>query len=117
MTINGWLQISLTLFAVLVAAIPLGRYMAHVFSGERTFASGVIEPVESGFYAVAGVRPAKEQDWLTYALSMLAFSGISFFSLFAILRLQAFLPWNPQGFDNVPADLAFNTAISFITNT
>ena len=117
MTVNGWLQISLTLFVVLIAAVPLGRYMGRVFNGERTLATVAIAPVERGFYRLAGVNEAKEQDWLAYALSMLAFSAFGFLSLFAILRWQSYLPFNPQGFDNLPADLAFNTAISFITNT
>ena len=117
MTMNGWLQISLTLLAVVLAAIPLAAYMARVFSGERTFATPLFGPMERGFYRLAGVDPQREQGWLAYALAMLAFSVAGFVSLYAILRLQAYLPWNPQGFDNVPADLAFNTAISFITNT
>ena len=117
MTMNGWLQISLTLLAVVLAAIPLGAYMARVFSGERTFAAPLIGPIERGFYRLAGVDPQREQGWLAYTLAMLAFSVVGFVSLYAILRLQAYLPWNPQGFDNVPSDLAFNTAISFLTNT
>jgi K+-transporting ATPase ATPase A chain len=91
--------------------------MARVFSGERTFLSPVLAPVERGFYAMAGVSPEREQGWLSYTLAMLAFSAAGFASLYAILRLQAFLPLNPQGFDGVAPDLAFNTAISFLTNT
>ncbi|MDI7860495.1 potassium-transporting ATPase subunit KdpA [Rhizobiaceae bacterium n13] len=117
MSIIGWLQISLLFLAVLVAIKPLGLYMAKVFSGERTFLSPVLSPVERGFYALAGVDPAKEQGWRSYALAMLAFSAVGFAALYAILRLQAYLPLNPQGFGNVPPDLAFNTAVSFVTNT
>ena len=117
MTLIGWSQIGLTLLIVLAAALPLERYMARVFSGERTFASPLLGAVERGFYRLAGVDQTREQTWLGYGLAMLTFSLVGFASLYAILRLQAFLPWNPQGFDGVPPDLAFNTAISFLTNT
>lgn len=117
MTIVGWLQISLLFVAVLMVVKPLGLYMAKVFSGERTWLSPVFSPIERGLYAAAGVDMKKEQGWLGYTLSMLVFSIASFLALYAILRLQAFLPFNPQGFANVPPDLAFNTAVSFVTNT
>lgn len=102
MTIIGWLQISLLFLAVLVIVKPLGLYMAKVFSGDRTFLSPLFTPVERGLYLLAGVSPKKEQNWLGYTLSMLAFSIAGFVVLYAILRLQAFLPLNPQGFANVP---------------
>ncbi|MCL6708516.1 potassium-transporting ATPase subunit KdpA [Pseudomonas sp. R2.Fl] len=117
MTIIGWLQISLLFLAVLIAVKPLGIYMAKVFSGGRTWLSPLFSPVERGVYGLAGVDPQKEQGWLGYTLAMLAFSLAGFVALYAILRLQAFLPLNPQGFANVPPDLAFNTAVSFVTNT
>ena len=117
MTIIGWLQIGMTLALALAAAAPLGAYMARVFSGERTLASAALGPLERGFYRLAGIDPAREQGWAGYCLAMLVFSAVGYVSLYAILRLQAWLPWNPQGFDGVPPDLAFNTAISFLTNT
>ncbi|MDQ0319262.1 K+-transporting ATPase ATPase A chain [Pararhizobium capsulatum DSM 1112] len=117
MTIIGWLQISLLFLAVLVGVKPLGLFMAKVFSGERTFLSAVLGPIEHGFYRASGIDPNKEQGWLGYTIAMLAFSLVGFVLLFAILRLQAFLPLNPQGFAGVPSDLAFNTAVSFVTNT
>jgi K+-transporting ATPase ATPase A chain len=117
MTILGWLQISLLFIAVLLIIKPLGLYMAKIFAGERTWLSPVFSPVERGLYAAAGVDPKKEQSWLGYTLAMLTFSLAGFLALYAILRLQAFLPLNPQGFANVPPDLAFNTAVSFVTNT
>jgi len=117
MTPNGWLQIILVLGLVLICVRPLGLYMARVFQGERTILSPVLVPVERGFYWLSGVKPEKEQGWLGYTLAMLVFSAAGFASLYAILRLQAYLPWNPQGFDNLSPDLAFNTAISFLTNT
>lgn len=117
MTIVGWLQISLLFLAVLLAIKPLGLYMARVFSGERTVLSPVLAPVESGLYLVSGVNAKKEQGWIAYTLAMLAFSLSGFVVLYAILRLQAYLPLNPAALPNVPADLAFNTAVSFVTNT
>eukprot|EP01032_Pedospumella_encystans_P031591 gene31591-35666_t len=117
MTIVGWLQISLLFLAVLLVIKPLGLYMARVFSGERTFLSPVLGRVERDLYRVSGINPEKEQSWLGYTLAMLAFSLAGFLALYAMLRLQAYLPLNPQGFPGVPADLAFNTAVSFVTNT
>ena len=117
MTIVGWLQISLLFLAVLIAIKPLGLYMARVFSGERTFLSPVLGRVERDLYRVSGINPDKEQSWLGYTLAMLAFSLTGFLALYAMLRLQAYLPLNPQGFPGVPSDLAFNTAVSFVTNT
>jgi potassium-transporting ATPase potassium-binding subunit len=117
MTIVGWAQIVLVLAAVIVAAVPLGAYIAHVLAGERTIFSRVLIPIERAFYKLSGVDPAREQSWLVYATAMLAFSLVGFLSLYALQRLQNVLPLNPQGFDPVPADLAFNMSMSFITNT
>jgi potassium-transporting ATPase potassium-binding subunit len=117
MSLIGWLQIGLVLAAVLVLVKPLGLYIARVFSGERTFMSPVLGPVERGFFALAGVRTDKEQGWLAYTMAVLAFSLIGFLSLYSILRLQNVLPLNPQGFAGLSPDLAFNTAASFVTNT
>ena len=117
MTIVGWAQIVLVLAAVIAAAVPLGAYIAHVLAGERTIFSRVLIPVERAFYKLSGVDPAREQSWAVYASAMLAFSLVGFLSLYAMQRLQNILPLNPQGFDPVPADLAFNTSMSFITNT
>ncbi len=117
MTVMGWLQILLILAAVVAAAIPLGTYIARVMTGQRTFMTAVVSPIERGFYALAGVNPQREQGWRTYTVAMLAFSAAGFFSLYALQRLQGYLPLNPQGFDGVDPALAFNTSISFITNT
>ena len=117
MTAIGWVQIALVFISVLACVRPLGHYMARLFAGKRTFLSPVLGPVERGFYRLAGVDPAREQGWLDYTSAMLAFSAVGFASLYAILRLQNVLPLNPQGFDAVAPDLAFNTAISFLTNT
>ena len=117
MTTVGWLQISLLFLAVLLVIKPLGLYMARVFSGERTFLSPVLGRVERDLYRVSGINPEKEQSWLGYTLAMLVFSLTGFLALYAMLRLQAYLPLNPQGFAGLPSDLAFNTAVSFVTNT
>ena len=117
MTLVGWTQILAVLALVLVSAIPLGRFIASVYAGEDNFLSPALKPVERAFYRLAGVDPAREQGWRAYTMAMLAFSFAGFASLYALQRLQNVLPLNPQGFDAVPSDLAFNTAISFITNT
>jgi potassium-transporting ATPase potassium-binding subunit len=117
MTLVGWAQIALVLALVLACAIPLSKYIADVYAGERTFLSPVIGPVERGFYRLAGVDPAREQDWFAYTIAMLVFSVAGFLVLYGVQRLQGVLPLNPRGFDAVPPDLAFNTSISFITNT
>ena len=117
MSLTGWAQIALVLALVVIAAIPLSSFLARVFSGERNFLSPVLGPVERGFYKLAGVNPAREQDWLTYTMAMIAFSIAGFLSLYLLQRLQNFLPLNPRGFDAVAPDLAFNTSVSFVTNT
>jgi potassium-transporting ATPase potassium-binding subunit len=117
MTINGLLQIILFAGLVTLTVKPLGVYMAAVFEGRRTLLSPLLQPVERVLYRLCGVRADDEQHWTGYALAMLAFSLAGFVLLYALLRLQAFLPFNPQHLGNVPADLAFNTAVSFVTNT
>ena len=117
MTTNALVQIALFAALVTLTVKPLGSYMAAVFQGERTFLSPVLAPVERAFYRLSGIRSEVEQHWTGYALAMLAFSVAGFLLLYAIMRLQAYLPFNPQQLANVPPDLAFNTAVSFITNT
>ena len=117
MTLVGWAQIALVLVLVLACAIPLSKFIADVYAGERTFLSPVIGPVERGFYRLAGVDPAREQNWFAYTIAMVVFSVAGFLSLYVLQRLQNFLPLNPRGFDAVAPDLAFNTSVSFITNT
>jgi potassium-transporting ATPase potassium-binding subunit len=117
MTLIGWVQIGFLLALVLAAIKPLGLYMAKVFSGEKTVLTPVLKPLETGIYKLSGIDREREQGWLGYTLAMLAFSVAGFVVLYAIMRLQAYLPVNPQGFGAVPSDLAFNTASSFVTNT
>jgi K+-transporting ATPase ATPase A chain len=117
MTFDGWIQIALFCVVVTLLVKPLGGYMTRVFSGERTFLSPVLGPVERGFYRLSGVDERTEQSWLTYAVAMLLFNLMGFLSLYALMRFQALLPFNPAGQSAVEEGLAFNTAMSFTTNT
>jgi K+-transporting ATPase ATPase A chain len=117
MTLIGWLQIGLMAVAVALVVKPLGLYMANVFNGERNWLTPVLSPLERLFYSVSGIDRDNEQSWLGYTLAMLAFSIAAFAILYLILRFQDVLPFNPQGFAGVQPDLAFNTAVSFVTNT
>ena len=117
MTVNGWLQIALYCALLMLLTKPLGGYMTRVFTGESTFLTPVIRPLERGLYRLSGVNEAQEQHWVTYAVAMLAFSFAGFAVLYALQRLQAVLPLNPQHLDAVSPDLAFNTSVSFVTNT
>jgi potassium-transporting ATPase potassium-binding subunit len=117
MTTNAFLQIALFAALVTLTVKPLGAYMAAVFGGERTLFTPVLLPVERFIYRLCGIRPSEEQHWTSYALAMLVFSAAGFLLLYALLRLQGFLPFNPQHLGAVPPDLAFNTAVSFVTNT
>src|ERR1700689_5080840 len=117
MTANGWIQIAIFCAVVIAVTRPLGGYMTRIFNGERTLLSPVLRPVERAVYWCCGVDEKQEQNWLTYAVSMLVFSLAGFLSLYALQRLQALLPFNPAGQSAVEESLAFNTAISFVTNT
>jgi K+-transporting ATPase ATPase A chain len=117
MTANGWLQI-IVYFVVLTALVlPLGRFMARVFEGERTFLSPVLRPVEIGLYRLAGVDATREQHWISYTIAMLLFNAAGFAVVYALQRFQAVLPLNPADMSAVAPDLAFNTAVSFTSNT
>jgi K+-transporting ATPase ATPase A chain len=117
MTFNGWLQIAIYAVLVILIAKPFGGYMTRVFNGERTFLSPVLRPIERGIYALCGTGEDDEQHWTIYAVAMLAFSFVGFVIMYGIQRLQNVLPLNPQGQDAVGPDLAFNTSVSFLTNT
>ncbi len=114
---NAIVQVGLFFALVTVLSVPLGRYMARVFAGERTFLDPVLAPVERLIYRICGVHPATEQTWDEYAVAMLLFSFAGMLLLYGIERLQYFLPFNPQALGAVAPDLAFNTAASFTTNT
>ncbi len=117
MNMQGWAEIALTIALAVGLGWPLGVYMARVWQDQSTWLDPVMRPVEAVFYRLCGVDRRKGQGWLAYSFSFLAFSAASFLFLYAILRLQGVLPLNPQGFAGMSPDLAFNTAISFVTNT
>ena len=117
MDVRGWGEILVTIAITVALGIPLGAYLARVWQGGRTWLDPVLRPVEGVLYAAFGVDRNKSQSWFAYAISMLFFSAASFLVLYLILRFQDVLPFNPQGFKGTSPDLAFNTAISFITNT
>lgn len=119
MTTNGWLQIAIFFLLILACAKPLGSFIATVIEGRRNFLTPVLGPVERVIYRICGVTENEEQHWTRYAGALLAFSLFSALLLYAMQRLQRWLPFNPQGFsqDNVSPDLDFNTSVSFVTNT
>ncbi len=117
MTPNGFLQIAILLAMVLACVKPLGRYMARVFEREQTFLDPVLGPLERAIYRSCGVDPAAEQHWTTYTVAMLLFNVAGLLLLYAMQRMQHVLPWNPQGLGPISEDSAFNTAVSFTTNT
>src|SRR5215467_10141307 len=117
MTIIGWIQI-LLFCAIIVALTPLlGGYMTRVFRGERTILTPMLRPVELALYGAAGIDEKREQGWLAYTVAMLLFHVGGFAILYALMRFQAGLPFNPAEQSAVAPDLSFNTAVSFITNT
>ena len=113
MTTNGWMQIAIYAAILLVLARPLGGYMTAVFEGRVRF----LRPLERAIYMLSGVDERQEQHWLPYGFGMLLFHAAGFASFYAIMRLQFYLPFNPQGQVGVSPDLGFNTAVSFTTNT
>jgi K+-transporting ATPase ATPase A chain len=126
MTANGFLQIAVFFVLILAFAKPMGAYMTKVFAGERTFLHPVLRPLEKVCYILCGVKENVDQRWTQYAASMIAFSFFSFLILYVLQRMQGVLPFNPMGFSTAHApsgatamtpDLAFNTAVSFTTNT
>ena len=117
MTANGWIQIVFYCAIIVAMAAPFGAYLTRVFNGDKTFLSPVLRPLERALYAICGVDEHEEQHWVTYGIAMLIFSLAGFVSLYLLQRLQNALPFNPQNFPAVSPDLAFNTSISFISNT
>jgi potassium-transporting ATPase potassium-binding subunit len=117
MTINGWIQIAINCALIILFVKPYGVFMYRVFEGERTFLHPVLRPVELAVYWCCGVDEKQEQHWLTYTVAMLFFSVVGFVTLYALQRFQDVLPFNPQGISAVEQGSAFNTAVSFVTNT
>jgi K+-transporting ATPase ATPase A chain len=117
MTSNGWLQFALFSAILLATVRPVGVYLARVLEGERTWLDPVLRPIERLIYRFSGVKADQEMNWREYAFAVLGFSAVSLMATYLFERLQAHLPWNPQGFAAVGPDLAWNTAASFTTNT
>ena len=117
MTANGWLQFVIYSIVLILTVRPVGLYLARVFEGERTWLDPILRPIERLIYRLCGVSADHEMNWREYAFAMLGFSALSMLVTYGIERLQAFLPWNPQGLAAVSTDLAWNTAASFTTNT
>jgi K+-transporting ATPase ATPase A chain len=117
MSVNGWLQFAIYCVVLLATVRPVGIYMARVFEGERTWLDFILRPIERLIYKISGINAEAEMNWRQYAFAMLGFSAVSMALTYAIERLQAYLPLNPQHLPNVATDLAFNTAASFTTNT
>jgi K+-transporting ATPase ATPase A chain len=113
----AWVYIGLCLLLVVGCMVPLGSYMAKVYSGERNWLSPVLGWLELLIYRLCGIDPKDEMSWRSYAAAVLIFGCIGFLLFFIILSFQHTLPLNPQGFDNLSAALAFNVAIAFVTNT
>ena len=117
MTPNGMVQVALYFMALIFAAVPLGRYMAKVYSGEPVFLTGLAGPLERWIYRCCRIDGEQEMTWKAYAGGLLVFNLAGFVAVYLLQRLQGFLPLNPHGFSAVPPALAFNTAVSFMTNT
>jgi K+-transporting ATPase ATPase A chain len=117
MSANGWLQFAIFGLVLLATVRPVGIYLARVLEGERTWLDPVLRPCERLIYKLSGVNSANEMNWREYAFAMLGFSAVTLLVTYGLERLQAFLPWNPQGLAAVGPDLAWNTAASFTTNT
>ena len=117
MTISGWVMILLYVALFVALAKPMGAWLFALYGGQKMPMARVIGPVERGFYKLSGVDATREQSWVGYAVSLLMFNLGGIVLLFAILKLQGGLPLNPKGFDGIESWLAFNTAVSFVTNT
>src|SRR5512137_129828 len=117
MTTSGWLQIGLFSLLVLVLTKPVGLWLHRVFESRARPLPRLLGPVERFLLRVSGVDPDREQDWKEYAVSVLLFSALGVVVTYAILRLQAVLPLNPNALGSVGPELAWNTAVSFTTNT
>lgn len=117
MTANGWFQIGLYVVVLFLITKPVGIFLVRVFEREKTFLDFVLRPVERLIYRICGVDESKEMRWTEYGTAMLVFSAASLILLYLMERLQLWLPWNPQKLGNVAPDLAWNTAVSFTSNT
>ena len=117
MTPNGYLQLALYLALLLLLAWPLGLYIARIYQGQTPQFMRWLRPVEHSIYRLSGVHPDDDMPWTRYALALLALNLLGVFAVYALQRLQLWLPLNPEHLANTTPDLAFNTAVSFATNT
>src|SRR3954451_4105240 len=117
MTLIGWAEIALVLGLVALTAFPLGAYMARVLDNGRIVLSYVLGPVERGFYHLAGIEPARGMGWRQYTVALIVLNAVHFLLLYIILRAQHYLPFNPEHLAGLAPRTAFNTAMSFVTNT
>jgi K+-transporting ATPase ATPase A chain len=117
MSANGWLQFGIFSVVLLLCTRPVGLYLTRVLEGQRTWLDPVLRPIERLTYRLCGVNADHEMNWREYAFAMLGFSAVTLVLTYIIERAQAVLPWNPQHLPGVGADLAWNTAVSFTTNT
>ncbi|HVP44762.1 MAG TPA: potassium-transporting ATPase subunit KdpA [Terriglobales bacterium] len=117
MNIFSWLQLILYMVVLIALAKPLGLFMTKVYQGERTFLDPLLRPLERLIYRLCGVHPDEEMNWKVYAIAVMLFNGLGLLVVYALQRIQGFLPLNPQGFGAVSPDSSWNTAVSFATNT
>jgi potassium-transporting ATPase potassium-binding subunit len=117
MNFYSWFQIVFYLVVLLALAKPLGSFMAKVYQGERTFFDRVLGPIERFIYRISGINADEDMNWKTYVVAVMVFNILGLLAVYAIQRLQAFLPLNPQGLGAVTPDSSWNTATSFATNT
>lgn len=117
MNLYSWLQLILYLVILLALTKPLGTFMAKVYQGERTFMDRMLGPVERFIYRISGVKLEEEMNWKTYAIAVMLFNFLGLLVVYGLQRLQAVLPFNPQGLGAVTTDSSWNTAVSFATNT
>ncbi len=117
MNIYSWVQLIFYMVVLLALAKPLGSFMAKVYQGERTFLDRVLGPIERFIYRLSSVKPDEDMNWKTYAIAVMLFNVLGLLAVYALQRLQAFLPLNPQRLGAVTPDSSWNTAVSFATNT
>ncbi|MBL8061685.1 MAG: potassium-transporting ATPase subunit KdpA [Anaerolineales bacterium] len=113
----SWLQLIFYIVVLLLLAKPLGSFMSKVYQGERTFLDRVLGPVERFVYRIAGVKPDDDMNWKTYAIAVMMFNVLGLLAVYALQRIQAFLPFNPQSLGAITPDSSWNTAVSFASNT
>ncbi len=115
--ISDWLQLIVFFVVVILFLVPVGGFMAQVYTGQQNFVSSIFAPVECRFLAISGINADDEMDWKQFAIALMVFNILGIALVFIIQEFQQFLPLNPAGIGPVPWDLSLNTAVSFATNT